>query len=83
MLKRVLTHLMRGGTREDAAEREQLMLKLVLAHPSLLDQSLLAQLENAKPYPLYSSFTMTDCSCLLIAPCQQLCRVRSLVPQRQ
>lgn len=54
MLKRVLTHLTRGGAREDGPEREQLMLNLVLAHPSLLDQSLLIQLENATPYPFYA-----------------------------
>jgi hypothetical protein len=64
MLKRVLTHLTRGGAREDGPEREQLMLNLVLAHPSLLDQSLLIQLENATPYPLYvDPFTRTVRGC--------------------
>jgi hypothetical protein len=53
-LKQVLAHLTRGGARDDGPEREQLMLDLVLAHPSLLDQALLMQLESATPYPLYS-----------------------------
>lgn len=56
MLRRVLNHLMRGGTREDGPEREQLMLNLALAHPNLLNQDLLDQLENATPYPLYHYF---------------------------
>jgi hypothetical protein len=68
MLKRVLTHLTRGGAREDGPEREQLMLNLVLAHPSLLDQSLLIQLENATPYPLYvESFTFPHVPCAAVA----------------
>jgi len=53
MLQQVITHLTQGeGRNEDAAEREQIMLDLVIAHPSLLDQSLLNHLESARPYAL-------------------------------
>ena len=54
-MPRTILYLCSAPDPTSAAERQRLMYNLVVAHPYLLTEDLLHQVEDAEPEPLYES----------------------------